>query len=209
MITVNYGKILENIIQHNTESGLRPKLLIHACCAPCSSYVLEYLNEHFDITILFYNPNINSLEEFDFRYLELVRLIEEIPLGYEIHCEKIDFNKSEFYNAIKGFEKSPEGGERCYKCYELRLRKTAEYAYKNGFELFTTTLTISPMKNAGKLNEIGQLVSKETNVEFLPSDFKKKNGYKRSIELSRQFGLYRQNYCGCVYSYQESLTRNK
>ena len=181
MNTVNYSVILEEIIKNNSKSGIRPRLLLHACCAPCSSYVLEYLNLHFDITVLFYNPNINTEKEFGFRYLELKRLIKEMPLEFNISYAEIDFSSQEFYNAIKGYEHLLEGSERCFKCFELRLKKSAEYAKVNNFDYFTTTLTISPMKNAKKLNEIGKRISKETGVAFLPSDFKKKNGYKRSI----------------------------
>ena len=198
----NYSKELENIIKLN--SGNKPKLLIHSCCAPCSSYVLEYLSQHFDITLLYYNPNISPKSEFEYRVSELKRLVSEMPLDKEINIEILEYNDREFYDEVKGMEDIPEGGERCFKCYEIRLRKAIEYAKENGFQYFTTTLSISPYKNAEKLNEIGERLAGEYGgVKWLPSDFKKKNGYKRSIELSRKYNLYRQDYCGCVYSKAE------
>ncbi len=203
----NYSKELENIIKEI--SGNNPKLLIHSCCAPCSSYVLEYLSQHFDITLLYYNPNISPKSEFEYRVSELKRLVSEMPLDKEINIEILEYNDREFYDEVKGMEDIPEGGERCFKCYEIRLRKAIEYAKENGFEYFTTTLSNSPYKNAEKLNEIGERLAEEyEGVKWLPSDFKKKNGYKRSIELSRIYNLYRQDYCGCVYSKAE-LDRNK
>ena len=198
----NYSKELENIIRVSSENN--PKLLIHSCCAPCSSYVLEYLSQHFDITLLYYNPNISPKSEFEYRVSELKRLVYEMPLDKEINIEISEYNDREFYDEVKGMEDIPEGGERCFKCYEIRLRKAIEYAKENGFEYFTTTLSISPYKNAEKLNEIGERLAEEYGgVKWLPSDFKKKNGYKRSIELSRKYNLYRQDYCGCVYSKAE------
>lgn len=198
----NYSKELENIIRLN--SGNKPKLLIHSCCAPCSSYVLEYLSQHFDITLLYYNPNISPKSEFEYRVSELKRLVSEMPLDKEINIEIPEYNDREFYDEVKGMEDILEGGERCFKCYEIRLRKAIEYAKENGFEYFTTTLSISPYKNAEKLNEIGERLEEEYGgVKWLPSDFKKKNGYKRSIELSKIYNLYRQDYCGCVYSKAE------
>ena len=198
----NYSKELENIIRLN--SGNNPKLLIHSCCAPCLSYVLEYLSQHFDITLLYYNPNISPKSEFEYRVSELKRLVYEMPFDKEINIEIPEYNDREFYDEVKGMEDIPEGGERCFKCYEIRLRKAIEYGKENGFEYFTTTLSISPYKNAEKLNEIGERLAGEYGgVKWLPSDFKKKNGYKRSIELSRKYNLYRQDYCGCVYSKAE------
>lgn len=206
----NYSKELENIIKESSgKKGNKPRLLIHSCCAPCSSYVLEYLSQHFDITLLYYNPNISPKSEFEYRVSELKRLVSEMPLYKEINIEIPEYNDREFYDEVRGMEDIPEGGERCFKCYEIRLRKAIEYAKKNGFEYFTTTLSISPYKNAEKLNEIGERLAGEYGgVKWLPSDFKKKNGYKRSIELSRKYNLYRQDYCGCVYSKAES-ERNK
>ena len=198
----NYSKELENIIR--VSSDIKPRLLIHSCCAPCSSYVLEYLSQHFDITLLYYNPNISPKSEFEYRVSELKRLVSEMSLDKEINIEIPEYNDREFYDEVKGMEDIPEGGERCFKCYEIRLRKAIEYAKENGFEYFTTTLSISPYKNAEKLNEIGERLAGEYGVvKWLPSDFKKKNGYKRSIELSRIYNLYRQDYCGCVYSKAE------
>lgn len=203
----NYQAELERIISQKGDK--RPSLLLHACCAPCSSYVLEYLNQHFDITVYFYNPNINSREEFLYRQAEVKRLIGEMPLTNPVRLIETEWDGGEFLSFVKGLELSKEGGERCFKCYELRLRKTAEVCREGGFDYFCTTLTISPLKNAEKLNQIGEEIAKEMGISFLPSDFKKKNGYKRSIELSKEYGLYRQNYCGCGFSYRESLLREK
>ena len=199
MIKRNYSKELEGIIKDN--SGKKSALLIHCCCAPCSSYVLEYLSEFFEITFLFYNPNISPESEFKYRESELKRLVSEMSPKSKIDIIVPKYDDREFYSVVKGFEDIPEGGERCFRCYELRLVKAMEYAQKNNFEYFTTTLSISPYKNAEKLNEIGErLAQKCERLKWLPSDFKKKNGYKRSIELSRKYNLYRQDYCGCVFS---------
>ena len=195
---MNYSNLLENKIAEIKAKGEKPRLLLHACCAPCSSYVLEYLNEHFDITLYFYNPNISPKEEYVFRQAELIRLVGEMGLPITVVSEK--YSPEEFFEVSKGLEKEPEGGERCFKCYRLRLLKTAEYAKKNGFQFFTTTLSISPYKNAEKLNEIGGELGEKFEIDYLYSDFKKKNGYKRSIELSKQYNLYRQDYCGCIFS---------
>ncbi len=198
MQKINYQKMLDDIIEKNVKDGIKPTLLIHACCAPCSSYVLEYLNKFFDITIFFYNPNISPREEFDFRLSELKRLVNEMNLNIEIIAGEYDSEL--FYNNSKGHESEPEGGERCFKCYEMRLKKTALLAKSMRFDYFTTTLSISPYKNAEKLNETGGRLGEEYGVKYLYSDFKKKNGYKRSIELSKIHNLYRQDYCGCVFS---------
>ena len=267
-MNTNYQKELDKFIEKMereravaAESGrtyARPKLLLHSCCAPCSSYCMEYLREYFDVTVFYYNPNITEEAEYRKRVEEEKRLIAEynaqvdafwkrfgeiVPAKVgsgEVGCEngtcsesdaerymefpggirvtdrtaKIeiiegDYDRDSFWELAKGLEKCPEGGERCFKCYELRLRKTAEVAKKQGFDLFTTTLTISPLKNAEKLNEIGQQVGTELGIAFLPSDFKKRNGYKRSVELSAAYDLYRQDYCGCVYSKQERLRQNE
>ncbi len=198
----NYSKELEKIIIECSEC--KPKLLIHSCCAPCSSYVLEYLSKHFDITLLYYNPNISPRSEFEYRARELERLVSEMPLDKKINVVIPEYNDREFYDEVNGMEDIPEGGERCFKCYEIRLKKAVRFAIENGFEYFTTTLSISPYKNAEKLNEIGERLAGESGkVKWLPSDFKKKNGYKRSIELSRIYNLYRQDYCGCVFSKAE------
>lgn len=196
----NYQLIMENRIKELTNNGNIPKLLIHSCCAPCSSYVLETLSQYFDITVFYYNPNIYPPEEFEKRSIEQVRLAQKMDLVTPVNVVCADYDCDTFYNAVKGLESEPEGGKRCEKCFNLRLKKTAEYAKNNGFSLFTTTLTISPLKNANILNEIGTQIAQEYGIEYLCSDFKKKGGYKRSCELSAQYGLYRQNYCGCVFS---------
>ena len=193
---MNYQLEMEKII--NNKKG--NKLLIHACCAPCSSYVLEYLINYFDITILYYNPNIYPKEEFDKRFSELNKFIKEFPHSNKIDLIKGHYDYNEFLNIAKGLEDVPEGGKRCFKCYELRMRESAVYAKNNNFDYFTTTLSISPYKNSNKLNEIGEKLEKELDIKYLYADFKKKNGYKRSIELSKEYNLYRQNYCGCIYS---------
>ena len=194
----NYQLILDRELENI--GGTRPKLLLHACCAPCSSYVLEYLNKHFNITVFFYNPNISPESEYNFRMSEIQRLISALPHEEEIKFISSDYEPNGFFDMAKGLENLPEGGERCFKCYELRLRKSAEAAKSGGFDYFTTTLSISPHKNAQRLNEIGAALSNEYGVKYLFSDFKKKNGYKRSCELSQEYNLYRQNYCGCVFS---------
>ncbi len=198
-------KILELITKEEIEKGQR--LLLHSCCAPCSSYVLEYLRQYFKITVFYYNPNISMEPEYRKRVEEQKRLIAEYNAlegkGYEIDVIEGDYEPAAFYEIAKGLEQCPEGGERCFACYELRLLKTAILAQEEKYDYFTTTLTISPLKNAQKLNEIGECLSQKYNVPWLVSDFKKKNGYKRSIELSAEYDLYRQDYCGCIYSKQE------
>lgn len=196
---INYQKLLDEEIEKINKQGLKPRLLLHVCCAPCSSAVLEYLYTHFDITLFFYNPNISPKDEFIYRLDELKRLIEEMNLE-NIKITVPEYNNREFENIAKGLEDLPEGGMRCKKCYRLRLEKTAEYAKENAFDYFTTTLSVSPYKNAEALNEIGGDLEKEFGIKYLYSDFKKKEGYKRSCELSRKYNLYRQNYCGCIYS---------
>ena len=246
MNKVNYSKELEKRIQEFQKNGEVPKLLLHACCAPCSSHCLEYLREYFDVTVFFYNPNITESAEYYKRVAEEKRLIEEYNrqvdtqdfegMRSDERARKIgiiegEYDVKEYLDAVRGLEDVPEGGERCRKCFELRLGKTAEMAAKEGFEYFTTTLTISPLKNADVLNEVGVQAAEYVNekivagemesldaggetrgdravwnggkVVFLPSDFKKKEGYKRSIELSQKFGLYRQDYCGCGFSKAE------
>ena len=195
----NYQKELDEIIDKECSVN-KPSLLLHACCAPCSSYVLEYLSDYFEITLFYYNPNIVKLEEFDKRVKELYKLLGLNGLEDRVKVIVPEYNNNEFYETIKGYENEPERGRRCYKCYELRLRKTAEFAGNNGFDYFCTTLSISPHKNAEWLNEIGERLGKEYNCSYLVSDFKKKGGYLRSIELSKEYDLYRQNYCGCVFS---------
>ena len=194
----NYQRELDEIIANI--NGAPPRLLLHACCAPCSSYCLEYLTRFFEITLLYYNPNITDHEEYQKRAAELVRLAAEMPLENPVRPVIGEFDAQTFYSAVKGSESAAEGGERCFKCYRLRLNYAAKYASEHGFEYFCTTLSISPLKNAQKLNTIGEELSKIYKVQWLPGDFKKRGGYQRSIELSKQYGLYRQNYCGCEYS---------
>lgn len=242
----NYQKELDQIIQHITDRRIdgvngsdheqAPALLLHSCCAPCSSYVLEYLRQYFRITVFYYNPNITEDVEYRKRVAEQKRLIaayneqadrqpgeqkephiQEEPQiqeephirkenrGYHIEVIEGDYVPECFYEIARGLEKCPEGGERCFACYELRLRETAKRAQAGGYDYFTTTLTISPLKNAAKLNEIGEKLAAEYGTAWLPSDFKKRGGYKRSIELSREYGLYRQDYCGCVYSRRQDI----
>ena len=196
----NYQKELDNIIAGHGQRREAPTLFLHSCCAPCSSYVLEYLSAFFRITVFYYNPNIYPAEEYGKRVEEQKNLIEKLPSVYPIKFVEGVYDKERFYEMAKGLEQVPEGGERCFRCYELRLRETARLAAERGFDYFTTTLTISPLKNAAKLNEIGGLLGEESQTVWLPSDFKKKNGYKRSIELSKEYNLYRQDYCGCVFS---------
>lgn len=205
----NYQKELDKIIVGL--DGKRPRLLMHSCCAPCSSYCLEYLSQYFDITIYYYNPNITDPSEYSHRVAEQQRLIEELSADVMRHIsfEEGPYDVESFVVISRGLEDVPEGGERCRRCFELRLGKAAKYAADNGFDYYTTTLTISPLKNASVLNEIGMAQGDIYEIPFLPSDFKKKNGYKRSVELSEKYGLYRQNYCGCVYSKQEMERRNE
>lgn len=205
----NYQIILNKTIEEIQKKGTAPSLLLHSCCAPCSSYVLEYLSEYFNITILFYNPNISPEQEFIKRANELRRLISEMPLKCDVKFIEGTYDSDRFYDMSKGLEHMKEGGERCFKCYRLRLEEAAKAAKNGGFDYFTTTLSISPHKNAKALNQIGSELSEEYGVNYLFSDFKKKNGYKRSCELSEEYGLYRQNYCGCVYSRAEALEREK
>lgn len=197
-------KKIEEIIKTCEEGGDIPSLLLHGCCAPCSSYVLEYLNSYFNITSFYYNPNISEEAEYRKRVAELERLIDELPVNNQVELLEGSYVPDEFDEAIKGLEALGERSRRCYACYELRLRETARVAADKGFDYFTTTLSISPYKNARWLNEIGEHLSKEYGVEYLYADFKKRNGYKRSIELSKQYHLYRQDYCGCRYSKEEN-----
>ncbi len=200
MNNINYQKILDKEIEKLQQSKRVPTLLLHSCCAPCSSYVIEYLSKFFKITVFYYNPNISPDEEYHFRASEQKRLIESMPLENPVDFLEGEYNPNEFFDLCKGLENEPEGGARCAKCFNLRLSKTAEIAKQNGFDYFTTTLTISPLKNAQLINNIGKELTKKHGVEYLVSDFKKKNGYKRSIALSKEYNLYRQNYCGCVFS---------
>lgn len=199
----NYQKEMEKVLDAAVRDGRVPTLFLHSCCAPCSSYVLEYLSEFFRITVFYYNPNIYPEQEYGKRVEEQKSLIERMSAVNPISFEEGRYDKERFYGMAKGLEKEKEGGERCFRCYELRLREAAKLAKEKGFDYFTTTLTISPLKNAQKLNAIGEKLAEEYGIGWLPSDFKKKDGYKRSVELSREYGLYRQDYCGCVFSKRE------
>ena len=205
----NYQKELDKIILNLTDKESTPTLLLHSCCAPCSSYVLEYLSNYFHITIFYYNPNISSIEEYERRVEEQKRLIQELPVKNPIEFILGNYEPERFYKMAKGMETLSEGGERCEKCYEMRLRESAILSKEEGYDYFTTTLSISPHKNAAKLNEIGEQLAEELNISYLCSDFKKKNGYKRSTELSKEYKLYRQDYCGCIFSKVENEKRLK
>ena len=198
---MNFQKLLDNEIELIKNNKIKPKLLLHACCGPCSSYVIEYLSKYFDITIYYYNPNTYPESEFIRRLEELNKFI--INFNNNINVIEEKYESKEFYNNIKGLEHLGEKSKRCYNCYELRMNKTAMYAKKNNYDYFTTTLSISPYKNANWINEIGKVLEEKYGIKYLYSDFKKKNGYKRSLELSREYNLYRQEYCGCVYSKEE------
>ena len=200
---MNYQKELAKLIVRLEREHKVPKLLLHSCCAPCSSYVLEYLSDYFEITVFYYNPNIFPENEYTKRILEQQMLIHDMQTKYPISFIAGNYDRAEFFEIAAGLEHLKEGGERCFKCYELRLEEAARIAKEGGFDYFTTTLSISPLKNADKLNEIGNKVGHRYDVVYLQSDFKKKNGYKRSIELSKEYGLYRQDYCGCEYSLRD------
>lgn len=200
MMKINYQKELDAIIAQIEREDITPSLLLHSCCAPCSSYTIKYLSDYFKITVLYYNPNISPREEYEKRKAEQIRLIESMPVKHKVNFLDCEYDCSEFFAVAKGYENCREGGERCFRCYRLRLEKTAETAKQNGYDYFCTTLSISPLKNAQKINEIGFDIQNKTGIKWLPSDFKKKEGYKQSIELSREYDLYRQNFCGCIFS---------
>lgn len=198
-------KLINELQKKQTDAAYHvPRLLLHSCCAPCSSYVLEYLSQYFAITVLYYNPNIFPEEEYRKRVEEQKRLIAELPVKHPVSFAEGRYLPEEFFAVAKGLEDVPEGGERCRKCFRLRLEETARLAVEGKYDYYTTTLSISPLKNAQALNEIGQELAAVYEVPYLPSDFKKRGGYQRSIELSREYELYRQNFCGCVYSMRES-----
>lgn len=222
----NYQKELEKIIEtqqsqreqqggrERAEGQQVPRLLLHSCCAPCSSYVLEYLSQYFQITVFYYNPNIYPEEEYEKRVEEQRQFIHQFQQNrqtffHEISFQEGSYEKERFYQAAQGLEAVPEGGERCFRCYRLRLEETARRAREQKMDYFTTTLSISPLKNAEKLNEIGEMLAQEYGVSYLVSDFKKKNGYKRSVELSEEYGMYRQDYCGCIFSMEERERQKK
>ena len=199
---MNYQLVLDETLKKL--NGV-PKLLLHACCAPCSSYCIEYLSQFFEITIFYYNPNIDTKEEFNYRYSELERFIKEFKTKYPVHLVNIGYLNNEFDEIAIGLENEPEKGARCLKCYRLRLEKSFKYAKENNFDYITTTLTLSPHKNSKVINEIGCMLEKEYNFPYLYSDFKKREGYKRSIVLSHEYNLYRQDYCGCKYSKRKNM----
>ena len=192
----NYDKEMEKILSEQKKQGEKAKVLLHSCCAPCSTSCLERLSSLADVCIYYYNPNLDSISEYNLRSSEQERLCKNLGVNYIIE----EYEKDEFLSAVKGLEDQPEGGSRCSVCFYLRLKRTAEKAKELGYSYFATTLTVSPLKNAEKLNSIGKKVEEQTGVKYLPTDFKKKNGYLRSVELSKEYGLYRQNYCGCEFS---------
>jgi len=196
----NYQKKLDSILENIDYEGRIPRLLLHSCCAPCSSYVLEYLSNFFEITIYYYNPNISPFEEYEKRKAEQKKFISKLKTKHKMDFLESNYDDYIFKEISKGLEEVKEGGSRCFKCYEFRIRSTAGKAIEGSYDYFTTTLSISPHKNASKINEIGSKLQEELSIKYLYADFKKKNGYKRSIELSGEYNLYRQNYCGCIYS---------
>lgn len=196
----NYYLLFENQLNRIKEKGKVPTILLHSCCAPCSSHVITFLKEYFDITIIYYNPNIYPYEEYKKRKEEQIRLLNEIKSKNKLNIIDCDYDNNIYEETIKGLEKEKEGGSRCYKCFWLRLDKTAQIAKENNYDYFSTTLTISPYKNSTVINEIGKELETIYNITWLYSDYKKKDGYKKSIQLSKEYNLYRQNYCGCIYS---------
>ena len=208
MNKINYQNQLDRIIE-NISPDNPPRLLLHSCCAPCSSYTLEYLSRYFDITVYYFNPNISPKQEFDKRFEEQKRLISQMPFKNRVTLVEGDYNYDDFLEIAKGLENVPEGGERCFRCYKMRLESTARLAKEQGFDYFCTTLSISPLKNSQKINELGFEIEEKYGVKWLPSDFKKREGYKRSIQLSREYSLYRQNFCGCVFSKNQQGESNE
>ena len=206
---INYWIEMEREIEALKRAGRRPLLALHSCCAPCSSAVLEQLNDAFQIAVFYYNPNISPEDEFRRRAEEQLRLVREMPLAEDIRAEIGAYDPERFYAAVRGHESDPEGGARCGICFELRLRETAKYARDIGAEYFTTTLSISPLKDASRLNTLGGAIAAEYGLKYLHSDFKKKDGYRRSCALSKEYDLYRQDFCGCVYSKLEAERRRK
>lgn len=204
----NYQLKMEEILKNLPTKGL-PKLLLHSCCAPCSSYVLEVLSSYFAITIYYYNPNIYPKEEFTKRFLEEKRFVKEANFPNSVMVIEGNYENDLFEKAIDSYRHLGEGSMRCFSCYRLRMEKAALFALENGFDYFTTTLSISPYKNSDKINEIGKELEEKYGVSYLYADFKKKDGYKRSIALSSFYHLYRQDYCGCIYSKKEALERRK
>ncbi|MCH5296530.1 MAG: epoxyqueuosine reductase QueH [Ruminococcus sp.] len=210
MNKINYQKELDKVILQIQKDGITPTLLLHVCCAPCSSYCLEYLSEYFNIVVFYYNPNISHKEEYEFRLSEEKRLINEMNFKNPVQIIESRYDPNEFFDVAKGLEKEPEGGKRCLECFKLRLNESCKKAHEISADYITTTLTISPLKNAQALNEIGSEYAKKYGVSWLFSDFKKREGYKRSITLSKEYNLYRQNYCGCIFSKQQAqLSENE
>ncbi|MCD8087183.1 MAG: epoxyqueuosine reductase QueH [Oscillospiraceae bacterium] len=205
MANRNYQKDLDEVI-----AGLdgRPRLLLQSCCGPCSSYVLEYITQYFDVTLLFYNPNIRPEAEYDRRFATLKQLLSAMPMEHPPTLREQDWQGPVFEQAVRGMESLPEGGARCTVCFQLRLEETAKQAAEASFDYFGTTLTVSPHKNAPLINQIGEGLGQKYGVKWLPSDFKKRNGYLRSIQLSKEYGLYRQEYCGCGYPEKQGQMAN-
>lgn len=204
---INYQLEMDKTIKEIEKLDYVPRLLLHSCCGPCSTYVLEYLSNYFEISLLYYNPNIYPKEEYYFREQEQEDLIKKLPTKNPIIFLKSDYRPNDYYMLVRGYEKEREGGKRCHICFDMRLREAARIAKKGGFDYFTTTLSISPHKDSQVINQIGRKLEEEFDVKYLYSDFKKKNGFKRSVELTQEYDMYRQDYCGCVFSYKETLER--
>ncbi|MBE5890527.1 MAG: epoxyqueuosine reductase QueH [Lachnospiraceae bacterium] len=200
MNRINYQSVMEQEIAMLQEQNRVPRLLLHSCCGPCSSFCIKSLSDYFYVTVYYYNPNIYPPEEYALRAKEQERFIKEFPTKYPVSFVEGRFDPQEFYQCVKGLENLPEGGERCFRCYQLRLEDTVKYAKENKFDYFTTTLSISPLKNAQKLNEIGGELANAYGVPYLFSDFKKKDGYKQSTLIAKEYDMYRQYYCGCIFS---------
>lgn len=200
---MNYQKLLDLELEKIKKEGNVPTLLLHACCAPCSSYTIEYLSKYFEITIYYYNPNIHPYEEYNRRITELKNFLKEFKTENKVCLIEESYDSKEYFNAVKGLEHLGEKSKRCYECYKLRMNKACIYAKKHNYDYFTTTLTISPYKVSDWINEIGKELENIYNIKYLYADLKKKNGYKRSLELSKKYNLYRQDYCGCIYSKQK------
>lgn len=206
---MNFDKQLQGILKDIKDSGVTPHLLVHSCCAPCSTYVLEYLSPYFNISVYYYNPNITPKKEYEQRLLEVKHFVKNFNSPNSIVLIESEYNPKVFFLSVKGLEKEPEGGARCTECFKLRLSEAAKKAQEIGADYFVSTLTISPMKNAPLLNQIAEECSAIYKIQNLVSDFKKQNGYKRSVELSKEFDLYRQDYCGCVFSKYEKKFMDK
>lgn len=210
-LIINYSNLLEQELEKIAREDYVPRLLLHSCCAPCSSYVIEYLSDYFTIDILYYNPNISPIEEYLKRKNEEIRFINEFNsrVKYRVNIIDCDYENDVYERSIKGLELEPERGARCQICFQLRLEKTAKLAKELGYDFFATTLTVSPYKDSSLINKIGLTLADRYQIRYLASDFKKKNGCKRSIELSNEYGLYRQNFCGCKYSKNQEKDKMK